>query len=255
TTYTALYSVTTDPSGHVYGVDNTTGAVFRFGANFGKLTALGTDNRQPDGITYHNGQLYLSNSDGSVTTIAATGGAMFTVVTAPSVAGTEASSQQLSWDAQGNLYVANYTGNVIGEIASGAISETTTGLRLPTHCGPFGTVIYAKTLYVACYDKDVLVKASMPLTSGETSTLVPTPKLNDPGEMVVDAHHNLYVVNYRTDTLVKVPLTGGKASYVTTYGTQLFAPWGLAISGNSLYTLLLSQPNVLAKIALPPATH
>lgn len=253
TSYTDLYAVATDPAGHVFTVDNSTGAVVRLNGSFGKQTIVGNDTRKPDGMTWHGGLLYLSNADGSITTVAATGGAMYTVVNAPSVPGGEASGQQLTWDAQGNLYVANYSENVIAEVAPGASVETTTPLRLPTGCGPFGTLIVAKTLYVSCYDKGVLVKASLPLTTGENTTVIPTPHLGEPGELAMDAHHNLYLVNYSLNSLVKVPLRGGRASVVRTYGTVLYTPWGLAIAGNSLYTNLISSPNLVAKIALPPA--
>ncbi|HEV2427793.1 MAG TPA: hypothetical protein VGS61_06210 [Acidimicrobiales bacterium] len=250
TTYDTLYSLTSDSAGHVYAVDYSTGAVLKFNGVFQSPSVIATDTLAPRGVTWHGGLLYISNNNGSISTVPATGGTLTTLVAAPSVSGGEAAGQQLSWDSAGNLYVSNYNNNVIGMVAPGASTETTLGLHLPTACDPFGTLIYAKTLYVACYGTGKLVKAAMPITPGELTTVVPTPRLTDPGEMVMDAHHSLYVLSVRSDSLVKVPLTG-KATYVATTGTELYSPWGLAAVGNTLYTALKAEPNVLAKVALP----
>jgi hypothetical protein len=250
TGFSDLYSITSSPSGHVYSEDGTTGDVVELAANLNPPKVLGIDSHDPIGITYRSGVLYLSNKDGSISTMPAGGGAVTTIVAVPSVTGTEAGGQQPTFDAAGDLFIANYDNNVIGEVAAGASTEVTAGLTLPSPCGAWGTLVVSKYLYISCYGNGKLLRAKLPIPAGgEKPVVIPTLPITNPGQIVVGPGGALYMASETTNgKLLRVPTNGTKSSYVALRGTQLVDPWGLTFTHGAFYTLLWTKPQLIAKI-------
>jgi len=249
--YYKTYALTSDASGNVYGVDKSTGAIFKLhAAPFSGVQLLATDPGEPIGITDRGSTLYVSNYNGGIDTLSTSGGALTTLVASASVPTGEAGGEQFAFDSSGNMFVANYSNGVLGEVVSGTSTEVTSGLRVPTNCGPWGILITKNTLYISCWDSSRVIKAKLPLTQGETPSFVATPPLGEPGDLVLDTHGNIYLVNTTRNSLVKIPTNGSKASVVPTAGTMLYSPWGLTMTKGVLYTSLWTGPNLIAKITL-----
>ena len=250
TGYSDLYSIASSPSGHVYSADGTTGDIVQLLANLTAPKIIGNDPHDPIGLTYHKGLLYLSNKDGSISTMPAAGGAVTTILATPSLTATEAGGQQPTFDAAGDLFVANYDNNVIGEVAAGASTEVTAGVHLPSPCGAWGTLVVAKYLYISCYGTGKLLRAKLPIPAGgEKASVIPTLAMSNPGQIAVGPSGALYMVSETTNgKLLRVPTNGTRSSYVALRGTQLVDPWGLTYTHGAFYTLLWTKPQLIAKM-------
>ena len=250
--YDYLYSMASDPSGNVYAVDDTVGDVVKLVNGKGNALVLANDPGLPEGVTYYQGTLYVVNDDGSIDTLAPGGGPLTTLVGAPSITGGGASGQQVVFDGAGDLFVANSVNDAIGEVVAGTSREITSGISVPSGCGPWGLSIRKSTLFITCYDSDALLSAALPVPSGgEATTPVVTPTLGEPGEMAQDAAGNIYFANYSLNDIVKVPANGSAPSLLATSGTALSSPWGMTWTRGSLYTILSTSPNSIARILLP----
>lgn len=251
-TYDTIHSLTADSSGNLYGVDWNTGSILEFSGDFGTARVLATDPVAPIGITYHNGVLYVSNYNGSIDTVPAVGGTLTTLIATPSVVGSEAGGSEFAFDSVGDVFIANYANDVIAEVRAGATTEVTTGIRLPTNCGPWGLSIEKTTLYITCYDGSRLEKATVPgPTTQESATLVTTPPLATPGQIAQDSAGNQYFTSYGNNRIFKIAATTSSISQLKVQGTTLYKPWATVWSNGSLYVGLYSSPNLIAKIPLP----
>jgi hypothetical protein len=253
TTYDDLYSITSDPAGNVYSVDADTGDVLEFPGGIGPEVVIGNDTDTPIDITYHNGLLYLGNDDGTIDTMSASGGALTTLISASSDPGGEVNGEQVIFDAQGDLFVANYSGNVIAEVPAGSSTEVTTGINVPVGCGPWDLLVQGSSLYITCWDSGAVLVTSLPVPGGgETPTVVTAPNLEEASGIAQDGSGNIYIGNYDDSDIVVLP-TGGAAAYVLpTTGVALQYPWGLTYVNGNLYTNSWTSPNVIDQISLTP---
>ena len=255
-TYGDLYSMASDPSGDVFSVDDSTGTIVEYAGGSSSVSVLGVDSNSPIGVTYHGGLLYLSNDDGSISTFSLSTSTLTPLITAPSVTGGEAGGSQFVFDSAGDLFVANYSNNVIGEVKAGASTEVTAPITLTHGCDPWGLAVQVRTLLISCYDSGQLLATAFPVPSGgENAKPVWTPGLNEPSEITTDAVGNAYVANYGGNNLVEVHVNGELTSDLATTGTALSYPFGVTYTKGSIYALTYPSAAVIDKVTLSSATR
>jgi sugar lactone lactonase YvrE len=154
----------------------------------------------------------------------------------------------MAFDASGNLYVANYSGNMVSKVAAGtstAIPFITSGLS-----GPMGLAFDASgNLYVANQNNSTVSKVA-----AGTSTATPfvTSGLGGPQYLAFDATGNLFVANYFNDTVSKVAAGTSTATPFVTSG--LSQPIGLAFDASGNLYVVSTGTNMVSKVAAGTST-
>src|SRR5208337_4416979 len=129
----------------------------------------------------------------------------------------------MSFDASGNLYVANAENNTISKVTpAGTVSTfVSSGLSDPSGLA-FDS---SGNLYVANYSGNTISK----VTPGGTVSTFVSSGLSGPGDLAFDASGNLYVANYSGNTISKVTPGGTVSTFVS---SGLSGPGGLAFDAS-----------------------
>lgn len=142
--------------------------------------------------------------------------------------------QDLAFDRNGNLFVANFNTNSISKITpSGSVSTFVTGLQ-----GPIGlTFDSAGNLYSSNINNEVVYK----ITPDGTKTEFVTSGLGGSQDLVTDQNDNLFIANVVGSVVRKITPSGS----LSTFATGLNEPGGLAFrSDGRLFASNINGHNI-----------
>src|SRR5208337_3322479 len=145
----------------------------------------------------------------------------------------------MSFDASGNLYVANAENNTISKVTpAGTVSTfVSSGLSDPSGLA-FDS---SGNLYVANYSGNTISK----VTPGGTVSTFVSSGLSGPGDLAFDASGNLYVANYSGNTISKVTPGGTVSTFVS---SGLSGPGGLAFDASGNLYIVNGGANTISKV-------
>jgi sugar lactone lactonase YvrE len=181
------------------------------------------------------GNLYVANSNGTVSKVAP-GGSTVTLASGFS------SPVGLSLDGQGGLYVVNDGANTVSKVA---LANGTTGAFVPSTIGlsqPYFEAFDAQgNLYVANFGTSTVNK----ITPAGAVTTFASSGLSNPTGVAFDAAGNLYVANYSNGTVSKVTPQGSVSTFVS---SGLSYPMGLAFDAQGNLYVANSGNHTVSKV-------
>jgi sugar lactone lactonase YvrE len=191
---------------------------------------------------------------GKASVIAGTGTAGYSGDGGPATAANLGDSYGLAVDAAGNLYIADFSSNVIRKVNVNGTVSTVAGNGTAGYSGDGGSATAAQlnnpwavavdaagNLYIADYSNNVIRKVD---GSGNISTVAALTGLSSPGGVAFDSAGNLYVADTGNQRIRKLD-GSGNVSTVAGIGTrgfsgdggpataaQLYFPYAVAVDGS-----------------------
>jgi len=188
-------------------------------------------------------------ADGYISTIAGTGEPGYSGDGGPAIAATLITPQGLALDSAGNLYVSDYTANVVRKIGTDGIITTVAGTGYPGNAGTGGKAVSAflngpyalatdraGNLYIA---EDLNNQVRRVNADGSISVLTTT-RFTNPEGLAVDASGNIYVSSWGDSKIFKVTPAGAATLFAGT------GNYGFSGDGGPATAAALAGPSGLA---------